>query len=186
MISEDSVFLMEAAHNQFTRYSSPIRLKEPLAPSVAAEMENTEVDLDLVFFAYRELMRHYDTLCVEGVGGLLVPLKADYMVTDLIRDLHMPIIIVGRIGLGTINHTLLTVEAARARGFTVAGIILNGLRPEKASLADLTNPRVIEKKSGVRLLGVLPHIHGLDVASCRFGSLRQDFEKNINIDLLFN
>jgi len=184
LISEDAVFLLEAAHNEFTALSNPIRYKEPLAPSVAAEIEGRPVDVGKIFFAYRELKRHYAIILVEGVGGLLVPLTEHYLISDLVHDLKTPVIIVGRIGLGTINHTLLTIEAARARGFTVAGVILNGLDPQSAGIAEATNPRVIEKIADIKLLGVLPKIDMLSVEGCMYGNLADEIEKTIDIDIL--
>jgi len=184
LVSEDAVFLMEAVHNQFPPLSSPVRLKEPLAPSVAADIENVTIDTGKIFFAYRELTRNYDSVLVEGVGGLLVPINDDYLVSDLAQDLKLPVIIVGRIGLGTINHTLLTIEAVRARGLEIAGVILNGLDPQKSSVAELTNPRVIEKQANVRMLGVLPRIDLVNVEECMYGNLKDVFEKTINVDAL--
>lgn len=181
-VSEDIVFLMEAARNEYTSLSSPIRLKEPLAPSVAAEIEGTEIDVSKILRAYRQLGRQYDTILVEGVGGLCVPVRDDYFVSDLIRDLGLPVIIVGRIGLGTINHTLLTIEALRSRGITIAGVVLNGLDPQSKSLAEATNPSVIEKLGAVRLLGVLPQIEGLSVRDCRYGDLEAQTIAHIDID----
>lgn len=182
LVSDDAVFLMEAAHNQFPSLTNPIRLREPLAPSVAAEIEGVTVSLEKIFRSYEKLSREYDFTIVEGVGGLCVPLYEQYMVADLIRDLGLPVLIVGRIGLGTINHTLLTVEALRERAIPIKGIILNGLRSQSASVAELTNPKVIQALSGVPVLGVLPWVERLAVAECRFGNLLDVFQKNITID----
>ncbi|MFH1383557.1 MAG: dethiobiotin synthase [Candidatus Omnitrophota bacterium] len=186
LVSLDAVFLMEAAENQFSALTNPIRLKEPLAPSVAAEIEGREVNVQKVSFAFRELQKNYDFVIVEGIGGLLVPLGTDYYVSDLVRSLHLSVLIVGRISLGTINHTLLTVEALRARGIAIEGIVLNGLDPRSSSLAELTNPKVIETLSKVRILGVLPQIEMLSVDACAFGNLCDVFEKNINIEPLLS
>jgi dethiobiotin synthetase len=185
LISADVVFLMEPARNQYPGLSSPLRFREPLAPSVAAEIEGTPVDIGKIMEAYRSLKEQYDIVLVEGIGGLLVPLGNDYFVSDLINDLDVPVVIVGRIGLGTINHTLLTIEAARARGFTIAGVILNGLDPRSKSLAAATNPRVIEKLGAVKMLGVLPLVAGLSVSDCIYGDLAVQIEANIDIDSLY-
>lgn len=186
LVSKDAVFLMEAAQNQFPALTSPIRLKEPLTPFVAAEIENVEIDISKIFFAYRELTKNYDMVLVEGIGGLLVPLKQNYMVSDLIQDLKIPVIVVGRIGLGTINHTLLTIEALRSRGIEIAGVILNGLDPHNSSPAELTNPRMIEMCGMVPILGVLPKVEMLSIDKCFYSNLKDIFEENINVDLLLS
>jgi len=179
LVSDDAVFLMEAAENQYAVLTNPVRFREPLAPSVAAEIEGRSINMQQVFFAYRELTRNYEFVIVEGIGGLLVPLTGHYSMAHLIRDLHLSVLIVGRIGLGTLNHTLLTVEALKARGIVIDGIILNGLDPHRSSLAELTNPKAIETLTGVPIRGVLPRIDMLSVEQCVFGSLQEVFEKNI-------
>ena len=95
---------------------------------------------------------------VEGAGGLYVPLVGThFLVLDLIRWLNLPLAVVAKSGLGTINHTVLTVKAAQAAGIKVAGVILNRY-PEKPGLAAATNPGVIEALTGVPILGRLPEV----------------------------
>ena len=95
------------------------------------------------------------TLVCEGVGGLLVPLTPDYSVRDLAVDLALPLIVVARTGLGTINHTLLTVEAARAAGLHVAGIVLTPW-PAYPEPIDQSNRATLERLSGVPVSGLPP------------------------------
>ncbi len=186
LVSEDAVFLMEAAENQFPALSNPIRLREPLAPLVAADAEGLEVDIQKVLFAFWELKKNYDYVIVEGIGGILVPLSEGYFVTDLIKSMNLSVIIVGRISLGAINHTLLTIEALRARGIEIEGIILNGLNPSSQSLAELTNPKVIEKLGKIPILGVLPQIEALSVEKCTLGILKEVFKKSVKFDTLLS
>jgi dethiobiotin synthetase len=87
-------------------------------------------------------------LIVEGAGGLLVPVGEDWTIADLAGWLGLPLVLVARAGLGTINHTLLTLEAARARGLEVAVVVLNGRSPDTDASAD-TNPQLIERFGGV-------------------------------------
>lgn len=179
LISDDAVFLMEAADNEFPRLSSPYRLREPLAPSVAAEIDDVEIDITNILFAYRELQKNYEYVIVEGAGGIFSPITADTCVVDLIKKMYLSVVVVGRIGLGTINHTLLTIESLRARGIEVKGIVLNGLDPKSASLAELTNPRLLTSMTDVPLLGVLPKIEMLSVEKCIFSDLTETFNRNI-------
>ena len=126
LVSLDAAFLMEAAENEFPPLISPSRFRNALAPHVASIVEKKEVDFKKIYDAYRELQRHYDFIIVEGIGGLLVPITKDYFVSNLIREFRLPVVIVARAGLGTINHTLLTVDAAIIRGLIFAALFLTG------------------------------------------------------------
>jgi dethiobiotin synthetase len=129
---------------------NPIHLKHPLSPFTAAKIENRKLKIEKVFSACRKLEKRHDLLLVEGIGGVLVPITKDYFVVDLIKDLGLAAIIVARAGLGTINHTLLTIEALKKRKVKVLGIVLNGW--ENRGLAERTNPSVIETISGLPIL----------------------------------
>ena len=135
LISQDAVYLMEAAENEYPAYTSPSRFRNPLSPNVAAMLEKKEVDLNQIRAAYKELQKNYDFIIVEGIGGLLVPLAKDYYVANLIREFQLPMAIVSKSGLGTINHTLLTVDAALIRGFDIRGIIFNRMPTVNFSMA---------------------------------------------------
>jgi dethiobiotin synthetase len=100
---------------------------------------------------------HVDALIIEGVGGLLSPLSETMSVTDFAVRVGFPLLIVGRLGLGTINHTLLTVEAALRRGLPIAGVVLNQTSPGEPDLAAATNPDELARRLPVPLLGVIPH-----------------------------
>jgi dethiobiotin synthetase len=137
---------------------TPIALRLPLAPGVAAAQAGVEVDLERIAAGVRDLATRYDFLVVEGAGGLYVPLIGmDFLVLDLIRWLGLPLVVVAKSGLGTINHTVLTVKAALGAKIEVAGIILNRY-PEKPGLAQETNPGVIEALTGVPIMGRLPEV----------------------------
>jgi dethiobiotin synthetase len=182
LVSSDAVFMFEAAENEYAPLSSPSRYRNPLAPSVAAMIEKREVNIAQIYKAYHELQKHYDFIIVEGIGGLLVPLTRDFFVANLIREFHLPLLIVSRPGLGSINHTLLTVDAAVVRGFDIRGIIFNRQPAVNYSIAEITNPKVIHELTGIPILGALPEIEGMDVESCRFGKLKEIFQERIQID----
>ena len=141
---------------------NPIYLRHPLAPSVAARLEHRRVDLDKVHFAFRLLTSVFSPVLVEGAGGLLVPIKRDFSVGDLAKELRLPVVIVSRLSLGTINHTLLTVRQAQAMGLEVMGIILNDTLGRRG-IAERTNIKVVPDLCGVPLLGVVPHARQPDV-----------------------
>lgn len=184
LISQDAVYLMEAAENEYPAHTSPSRFRNPLSPNVAAMLEKKEVDLNQIRTAYRELQKNYDFIIVEGIGGLLVPLTKDYYVANLIREFQLPIAIVSKSGLGTINHTLLTVDAALIRGFDIRGIIFNRMPTVNFSMAEITNPKVVHDLTGIPVLGSLPEMEDVDISSCDFGRLREIFQERIQVDKL--
>lgn len=153
----DAQFLKHAAQvDDALALLNPICLRHPLAPSVAAKLEGREIALSTVVEAFAQLKQKYNFLVVEGVGGIAVPLHGELLVADLICQLQLPILIVSHAGLGTLNHTLLTVAFARQFNLQIAGIVLNGMQPETAGLAEQTNPAEIERLTQVPVLGVVP------------------------------
>ena len=184
LVSADAVYLFEAAENEYAPLTSPVRFRNPVAPSIASVYEQKEVDLDAIRKAYKELQKYYDFLIIEGIGGILVPIKKNFLVANLIREMELPLVIVSHVSLGAINHTLLTVDSALIRGFLIKGIIFNRAPLVNYSLAELTNPRVIHELTGLPILGTLPDLDDVDVERCRFGNLKPVFEERINIDAI--
>lgn len=132
---------------------NPVFLKYPLAPLVASRLSKRYIDLNTVFDRYKELINRYEFLIVEGVGGVLVPIKKDYYVIDMIKDFSLPVLIVARPGLGTINHTLLTLNNIIKQGIEVVGIVFS-YDYKKMSLAEKTNPKIIRDITGLPVLEV--------------------------------
>jgi dethiobiotin synthetase len=153
-------------HEQPLDVINPVYLRRPLAPSVAARLEKRRIELKSIFRSYSLLTNHYSPILVEGAGGLMVPIKRNYFVADLARDLALPVVVVARLGLGTINHTLLTVRQAQAAGLKVAGIVLNDTTGRRG-LAERTNIEVLPALCGVPLLGVVPHGKQRGIASAQ-------------------
>jgi len=182
LISHDAVFLFEAAQNEYPSLTNPIRFRNPVAPSVAEIYEQSRVNIQTIIDAYQQLTKIYDYIIVEGIGGLMVPIQKRYYVANLIRDLGLPIVIVAPIGLGAINHTLLTVDSAMIRGLLIKGIIFNRAPLVNFSLAELTNPKVIHELSGVPILGSIPELDDVDVEHCHFGKLKEVFKDRVNIN----
>ncbi|HTF56182.1 MAG TPA: dethiobiotin synthase [Planctomycetota bacterium] len=135
---------------------NPVHLKAPLSPHLAAKLEGKRVDLRVIERAYRALIARHRVVIVEGAGGLLVPIRDGFTFADLAKRLRLPLLIVARDTLGTINHTSLTVEAARARGLKILGIVVNRISPGRRSLAERMNPAAIGKATGVPILASLP------------------------------
>ncbi|MFA4967069.1 MAG: dethiobiotin synthase [Candidatus Margulisiibacteriota bacterium] len=132
---------------------NPIRLRLPLAPYAASAILRKKIDLKKIFKAFKKLLITHEIVLVEGVGGVLVPIKKNYFAADLAKDLNIPAIIVARAGLGTINHTLLTVEALRSRKVDILGIIMNGFTGKE--LSEKTNSKIIENITRIPVLAKL-------------------------------
>jgi dethiobiotin synthetase len=131
----------------------------PLAPAIAARAEHSPLDLGALGRRWKELRASGRFILVEGIGGVLVPLRGRVTVADLVGRMGIPAVVVAPAGLGTINHTLLTVEALRARRVRVAGVVLNGARGR--DMAERTNAGAIRKLAGVPVFAVLPWIRGI-------------------------
>ncbi|MCZ8523063.1 MULTISPECIES: dethiobiotin synthase [Paenibacillus] len=134
-----------------------ITLLAPLAPWMAAVHENKYISWDELVAEGKRRMTVVPRLLIEGAGGLLVPLTEQHMVADLAAAMKLPLLIVARAGLGTVNHTLLTIEAARYRGLTIAGVLLNGYREGEERAVD-ENILMIESFGAVRVWGALPQL----------------------------
>jgi dethiobiotin synthetase len=131
---------------------APYRYGPAVSPHLAAELAGEVIDPErLLAVARRSAEARGGTLVAEGVGGLLVPLTLDgYLVLDLVVGLGLPLVVVGRPGLGTINHTMLTVAAARARGVEVRGVVLTPW-PEEPTEMQRSNAATIEALTGVEV-----------------------------------
>ncbi len=127
----------------------------PVSPHLAAELTGRPIDVEQVLAAVRAAQDGADALVVEGVGGLLVPINAAYTVRDLAGDIGLPLLIAARSGLGTINHTLLTLEAARAGGLTIAGVVLTPW-PSAPSVVERSNLTTIERLGGTPVATLAP------------------------------
>ncbi len=134
----------------------PQRFFAPLAPPVAAKMEGRTVDFQLLVNGSRKFSGA-EVLLVEGAGGWLSPLTESATVADLAQELRLPILIVARAGLGTINHTLLTIESVRARGLPIAGVVLNEVVSSGSDISYRTNGDEIQARGGVPVFGIVPH-----------------------------
>ena len=150
----------------------PYRFPLPLAPLVAAELAGERIDVGKIKSAYFDLGSLNDIVIVEGAGGLLVPLTGTYFMSDLAYDLGVGLIIVIRPGLGTLNHTLLSLEHARSRGLSILGIVINNF-PDTPALAERKNPELLLKLTGEKILGVIHHDEVISVERGEIGNLME-------------
>lgn len=156
----DAAILMEASGTGDAPYIvNQYTFEPPLAPSLAARMAGVEIEPELIKNTCKVIMGRHDRTIVEGAGGIMVPLvergEKSYLISDLIVELGLPVIIVARAGLGTVNHTLLTIGHARDKGIDILGVIVNDY-PSNPSPSEENNPAMIAELSGIPVLAVLP------------------------------
>lgn len=157
LVSEDAEFLAHCADSPHPLdLICPVRYAHPLAPGIAAERVHEPLEWEAVDRAIGMMTAGSDILVVEGVGGLMTPMDAKHTFLDVATWLNLPTVVVARASLGTINHTLLTVNALRGAGVTVAGVVINRYPAQTADVAAETNPRAIEKWGKVPVLCVVP------------------------------
>ncbi|CAM3521642.1 dethiobiotin synthase [Paenibacillus lupini] len=139
---------------------APFTFEAPLTPMLAAKQSGVALTLKELIAAGAPLVDRYQALIVEGAGGVAVPLTEDAFVADFIAELRMPAVIVARSGLGTINHTLLTVSYLKKLGVHIIGIIMNDIEHietiDDPSMAH--NAELIERYSGLKVLGRIPRL----------------------------
>jgi dethiobiotin synthetase len=135
----------------------------PAAPLVAARQCGREVDLQRIDRAYRSLSAKRDCMLVEGAGGLLVPVTREASMADLARQFGLPLLIVARGALGTLNHTLLTLEVAVARGLSVRGVVISHAQLARDA-GEHWNQRELVRVLGGALLGELPPLAEREIA----------------------
>jgi dethiobiotin synthetase len=134
----------------------PFQLRDPLAPSIAAERENRRIDIDRLIDVYDQISAAHDVTLVEGAGGLMVPLLPSYTYADLARVVRLPVLVVAANRLGVINHLLLTLEHASCKGLRVLGYVLNQMQCEPSLAAD-TNQVALSTLTAVPCLGEIPY-----------------------------
>jgi dethiobiotin synthetase len=126
---EDLLFCMEKSGQKYTLQDIdkqvPYRFLIPASPHFAAEQEEKNIDPELLKARFNNYVREKEMLVVEGVGGLMVPLRRDLLLVDFLAGFKLPTLIVARSGLGTLNHTLLTIEALRNRQIPVLGVVFS-------------------------------------------------------------
>ena len=155
--NDDTLALMQAAglDASWSAFVTPVLLRDPMAPHIAAAREGRTLSLDFLEPALARLAQAGDYLVVEGVGGFKVPLARNLDTVDLARILGLPVVIVVGMRLGCLNHALLTADAVRASGLALAGWIANAIEPEMPVRAE--NVAALRERMDAPLLGEMPH-----------------------------
>lgn len=157
LIPADGAYLKAASGSTDPIESiTPCSYTKPLAPYAASVLEKRKVRLEAIVKAYDRLRRRHSFLIIEGVGGLMVPLTDRLDLLDLIVLFDLPVLLIARSGLGTLNHTLLTLRYGSEHHIRFIGVILNQTSP-KMGLADRSNPEILSGRIDVPLAGPFPY-----------------------------
>ena len=134
---------------------NPVWMKQPVAPLSAALLEQKEIDVARILDAFAQLQKKVEHVFVEGVGGWMVPIRADYFVRDLAAQMNLPVLVVSQNRLGCLNHTALTVESVVRAGLDCAGVVLNSDSGAPTNIATQTNSEIL------RMIIKAPIVSGL-------------------------
>lgn len=182
-ISPDLNFVSLIDPNIKTKYSYCFH--PPTSPYLASIIEKVQIDKKKIHADYNEFKRECDFVLVEGAGGILVPVQHNYLMADLSKELNIPLIIVARPDLGTINHTLLTIEAAKSRNIEIAGVIISNYPSNTKDISIRTAYHFIKEFSGVEILGTLPKIESIEKGLINPEQLIDEVINNIDVQSLF-
>lgn len=176
-VSDDLEFCLNVAGiNPSTKernLMAPYCFKMPASPHLASEQEGQSIDMAVIRDCYRRLTRRHGLVILEGAGGLLVPLTRKKTTRDLIRLLNVPVIVVARPGLGTINHTLLTLNELNRAKIPVAGVIVNNASHRKHGLIEKDNENIIAALGGYPVIASLPYLPDINKTSVNFEKVRE-------------
>jgi dethiobiotin synthetase len=143
----------------------PYAFRLPVAPLDAARTERRTIKIPTIMRAYHELQVQHDLLLIEGVGGVHVPITPTVGVLDLIKKLRAPVLVVGRAGLGGVNHALLTLNALRERKVPILALVLNRTVSVKTAVArrqERSTVELLRESAGVPVIGPLPYMADVD------------------------
>lgn len=163
----DAVRLARAAQvSDVLALVRPYAFRLPVAPFDAARAERRTIKMSTIVRAYQQLHARHDLLLVEGAGGVHVPITSTMDVLDLIETLKAPVVVVGRAGLGGVNHAMLTLNALRARTIPILALVLNRAAPAKTAVArqqEQSTVKLLRESAEVPVIGPLPYRAGVDV-----------------------
>lgn len=150
---------------------SPYTFEPACSPHLAAEMAGTEIDMAEIVIAARILASDYEFVIAEGAGGIMVPLNRRELMLDLMQALKFPVLIAARPGLGTINHTLLSIRALRSDGLDIAGVVFIATEATKPSFIEEDNTATVEHFGKVPILGTIPFCAQLSAPNPNYNDL---------------
>jgi len=172
LISTDTEFLAHCANSDLELSTiTPVGYTTPAAPIVSAHIDGPPIVFDAIAKAYKTICENSDIVIVEGIGGVRVPLTAEFDLLDLAAEFGLSTVIVTRPNLGTINHTLMTIDCIRATKLKIAGIVINGYDATNCTTAEETADQVIAQCGGVEILAVVPFDETVDIEGQNTGEM---------------
>lgn len=172
LVSTDTEFLANAANSDLPLSTiTPVGYLTPAAPIVSAAHDGRPIDFDKIAAAYKSICENCDVVVVEGIGGVRVPLTTEFDLLDLAVEFGLAVVIVARPNLGTINHTLMTIDCVRAAKLKIAGVVINGYDGTKAAIAEDTAEQAIAQCSGTNILATVPFDETADVEASNLGEM---------------
>ena len=181
MQSPDLAFVKNI--DPYIKTFSTYLLKESATPIIAAEKEHVIIDKNLIKKDYDTISSEYDCTMVESTGGLMTPVAFNFLMSDLVKTLDLPILLVVRPDSGTVNHTLLTINHAISKGLNVRGVIINNFPEETSDLDIKAAPRLIEEYSDTKVLGIVKSFD--DIKRINPNDLITDILNGIDIESVF-
>ncbi|WP_166245580.1 dethiobiotin synthase [Paenibacillus turpanensis] len=166
-----------------------LTLPEPLAPWAASRRAGVRIDTEVLIASGKRLVQSSAFSVIEGAGGLAVPIADGFLMADLAKVLELPLVIVARPGLGTVNHTLLTIHYAREAGLDPAIVVLNGVKPDLPTRNLQENIEMIEAFGKVRVAGWLPWLDEPSYGSADWPAWRKQWldlmEEQLKLDVFY-
>jgi dethiobiotin synthetase len=157
LTSPDLIFCLDAAGIKPTpeelQLMNPYCFELACSPHLAAKIAGCAIDMERIVASFRQLSEKHECVIVEGSGGVLVPINESHTMLDLIVSLILPVIVVARSGLGTINHTLLTLKELKSNNVEVLGVILNETQPNQPDFIARDNAETIRRLGDTEILG---------------------------------
>ena len=172
LVSCDTEFLANCANSDLSLSTiTPVGYITPAAPIVGAAQEGRPVDFDGIATAYKDICENSDIVIVEGIGGVRMPLTAEFDLLDLAVEFGLPVVVITRLNAGTINHTLMTIDCIRAAELKIAGVVFNGYNATEATVAEETAGQVIAQCGGVNILCSVPFDETVDIEAQSLGEV---------------
>jgi dethiobiotin synthetase len=141
---------------------NPYFFPVPASPYTAANKLKVDINIDSVMERFEKLQAMCDVVLVEGIGGILTPILKNYSIADLIKDMNLDTLVVTSSRIGTVNHTLLTLNAAQQYGLKVRGLIINNTNPDGYDVDELKTD--LRNLSGVDVLCTVPHLDNVKIS----------------------
>lgn len=168
----DTEFLANCANSDLSFSTiTPVGYVTSAAPIVGALQERNPIDFDSIAAAYKDICENSDIVIVEGIGGVRMPLTVEFDLLDLAVEFSLPLVVICRLGPGTINHVLMTIDCIRAAKLKIAGVVLNGYSATETTVAEETAGMIIAQCSGVNVLCDVPFDETVDIESQSLGEM---------------